>query len=84
MRVTMTRSLVVEDERDVPVRELTKQHRIIAYKMVDEILSRQIPAVVARHHFVDTPPELESAISDRVYHILDNLRSDAKDLWDES
>ena len=64
--------------------DLTKQHRIIAYKRVDEILSRQIPAVVARHHFVDTPPELESAISDRVYYILDNLRSDAKDLWDES
>jgi hypothetical protein len=63
---------------------LTKQHRVTAYKMVDEILSRQIPAVVARHHLVDTPPELESAISDRVYYILDNLRSDAKDLWDES
>lgn len=63
---------------------LTKQHRVTAYKMVDEILSRQIPAVVARHHLVDTPPELESAISERVYHILDNLRSDAKDLWDES
>lgn len=68
------------------MRVLTKQHRILAYRIVDEILSRGIPAVVIRHQLEQdgdhTPVEKEMIIA-RASYILENLREDAKDLWKE-
>ncbi len=63
---------------------LTKQQRIIAYRMVDEVLSRPIPAAVERHHLSELPEVEAEEIARRAEHILRNLRGDAKDLWDES
>jgi hypothetical protein len=61
---------------------LTKQERIVAYRIVDEILSRPIPAVVLRHQIKDGMDQFNIEI--RAAQILENLRQDAKDLWDES
>ena len=63
---------------------LNKAERVLAYKIVDEILSRPVPAVVLKHQIPDGMDVDEPLILNRVFHILENLRSDAKDLWDES
>ncbi len=63
---------------------LTKAERVLAYKIVDEILSRPVPAVVLKHQIPEEANVDRFGIEIRVLHILENLRSDAKDLWDES
>lgn len=63
---------------------LTKQERLIAYRIVDEVLSRPIPAVVFKHHSEELQGSDLFAIEERALHILKNLREDAKDLWKES
>lgn len=64
--------------------DLTKAERITAYKMVDEVLGRAIPAVVLKHHLQGLPPDAQELIQERAEYILRQLREDAKDLWDES
>ena len=63
---------------------LTKQQRITAFKMAEEILSRPIPAVVLRHHQGDNSDDDMDLIEERALHIIGCLRADARDLWDES
>lgn len=63
-----------------------KHHRILAWKLVDEILSREIPAVVLRHHEVteaNMSPEEVALVIARANHVLRSLRADARDLWYE-
>ena len=65
--------------------DLTKQERILAYRMVDEILSRPVPAVVVNHQIERDSVTLadKAKIIERADYILKNLREDAKYLWKE-
>lgn len=51
--------------------------------MVDEILGRPIPAVVIKHRTADMDDSDALEVTGRARDILDSLREDAKDLWEE-
>lgn len=60
-----------------------KRERVAAYRVVDEILGRSIPAVVLRHQTEGMDAEQSDAVVERAGHILNALREDARDLWGE-
>jgi len=65
---------------------LTKQQRIAAYRIVAAQLNRGFTATQVNTHanIDDFTLAQKAQIIDRANYILENLREDAKDLWDES